>query len=535
MTEYARGLKSFKYLSLGMILLCAGWSGCDRTLPPDDPEPFVRLLKDQTFQSTIFHRAMKYAVLLPKEYEDSTTSFPVVYLLHGMGDNESAWYQGGNISYYADLYASATVPMIYVMPQGFNTYWVNKYNGNYPYMDMFVNELVPYIDSAFRTLKNPQQRAVMGYSMGGYGALILPAKNPGVFKTGVALSMSFRTDQQYIDEPQSGWDSQWGSVFGGIGLSGTARLTDYYKQHNPFYFFHNQGDTSLSGQSYFLDCGDDEENLTEPNDALHSLMSELNIKHEYRVRNGAHNWDYWHRSLPEALRYIGMAVQNIPYPDDLTEVDFGPAVPAGRTFAGQYGAPPVDFSVTVPESYAGGQEKYPMILVLHDRNPGTQMEESARLISSLNKCMTGGKIPATLIVEIPLKDLPLTGSALNGIIGLVRSEYRTVADPAHTVLIGNREGGRTAFDLVSASPGSVNACMLFDANLPPGAVAENSAVDYYLDRVDDDANHKGYHNLVMSLRKQKIDHEYRVRQGTSSHDSFLAGLIESAGYLKNHL
>lgn len=38
------------------------------------------------------------------------------------------------------------------MPDGFNTYWVNKYNGNYPYMDMLINEMVPAVDAKFRTL-----------------------------------------------------------------------------------------------------------------------------------------------------------------------------------------------------------------------------------------------------------------------------------------------------------------------------------------------------------------------------------------------
>jgi enterochelin esterase-like enzyme len=64
--------------------------------------------------------------------------------------------------------------MIYVMPVGFNSYYVNKYNGQFPYMDMFVDELVPLVDSLFRTKPDPNHRAVMGYSMGGYGAMIMP-------------------------------------------------------------------------------------------------------------------------------------------------------------------------------------------------------------------------------------------------------------------------------------------------------------------------------------------------------------------------
>ncbi|MCX6224528.1 MAG: hypothetical protein NTV01_07210, partial [Bacteroidia bacterium] len=60
-------------------------------------------------------------------------------------------------------------------------------------------------------------------------------------------------------------------------------------------------------------------------------------------------------------------------------------------------------------------------------------------------------------------------------------------------------------------------------------------VNYYLDICDEGVNDNSYHSLFMSLRENGIAHEYRVRQGTASHDSFLAGLNESASYMKIHL
>ena len=225
----------------------------------DEPIPFSRLLENQKLSSQIFKVDINYAVLLPEDYNESTDDYPVVYLLHGFGDNEKAWYTSGSIKYYSDLYNDQIVPMIYVMPIGYNTYYVNRYTGSYPYMDMITTELVPTIDSLFRTKQDKTARAVMGYSMGGYGALILPALNPDVFTVGVPLSMSFRTDEQYISEPQGVFDYQWGTIFGGKGASGEARLTDYFKQHSPFHFFSSSNKDEFAGLKFLIDCGDDEE------------------------------------------------------------------------------------------------------------------------------------------------------------------------------------------------------------------------------------------------------------------------------------
>jgi S-formylglutathione hydrolase FrmB len=539
MKKYGIGLKWFTLLLIGLIPLLMGLTGCEREpgpVPPDPPADtvkFVRLLEKQTLKSRVLNRTISYAVLLPKEYDSLHTNYPVVYLLHGFGDDETAWYKYGLIQYYSD--ANASIPMIYVMPQGFNSYYVNKYNGNFPYMDMFVKELVPTIDSLFRTIKDPQQRAVMGFSMGGYGALILPAKNPDVFKTGVILSMSFRTDQQYMSESQDGWNSQWGSIFGGAGSSGTARLTDYFKANSPFYFFKNPGDESLKGQNYFFDCGDDEESLSETNDALHDLLRSLDIKHEYRVRNGAHSWDYWHKSLPEALRYISNAVQNIPYSDDPAPVDPGANIPAERIFAERLDNSEITFKVIVPPAYFSDTNRYAVILALHDRNTAIQDKESQNMLSLLNSNMISSKIPNSLVVEIPMQTETVTTEVLKQIISQVRAKYRAIADSKHTVLLGNKAAGLLAYQLIPCCADLINACLLFDANLPQDATATNPAISYYLDICDEGINYTGYNSLYLGLRHNDLTHEYRVRQGTPSHESFLNGLEESAGFMNIHL
>jgi hypothetical protein len=336
-------------------------------------------------------------------------------------------------------------------------------------------------------------------------------------------------------EPQSGWDIQWGSIFGGIGASGAARLTDYYKENNPFYFFAIPNDISLKGQNYFFDCGDDEENLSQPNDSLHDVLRNLNIKHEYRVRNGAHDWDYWHGALPEALRFISSAVQNIPYPANPVPVIPGAIVPAERIFTELAEGTNIEFNVTVPATYLSDTKNIPVIIALHDRNIATQEEESQKIKSMINTMIGESKIPASLLVEIPLQTEPVTAAILQQIITQVRTKFRAIADRNHTLLLGNKQAGLLAYQLVTSGSQQINACLLFDADIPVNANADNSDLSYYLDITDKGNNYNGYHSLYMSLRKNQLNHEYRVRQGTPSHESFLNGLYESASYINDHL
>ena len=54
---------------------------------------------------------------------------------------------------------------------------------------------------------------------------------------------------------------------------------------------------------WYIDCGDDDF-LYEGNSLVHIALSKKEIPHEYRVRDGAHNWTYWRESLPEVLSFI---------------------------------------------------------------------------------------------------------------------------------------------------------------------------------------------------------------------------------------
>ena len=292
------------FLSLTLFLTSCSCNQNPPDLPDVDPAVFQRYSKDNVLSSKILGVGVKYSVYFPASYNtDKDKRYPVVYMLHGIGDDNNSW--NGNYLHANDKIDSWTEQglgeMIYVFPQGYSSYYCNRYDGTFSFMDMFVQEFIPLIDKSFRTIADKEHRAITGYSMGGFGAIALAEKHPEMFIACAPLSMSVRTDWQYKEESQNGWNNQWGKIFGGYGLAGDERITDYYKQHCPLYYFNQENRESLSTVHWYLICGDNEENLLFANDELHCIMLDNGYEHEYRVVDGGHSSSVWMPALNEIL------------------------------------------------------------------------------------------------------------------------------------------------------------------------------------------------------------------------------------------
>jgi len=258
-----------------------------------------------TIQSTILGKEVRYTIYLPYDYERSNRYYPVVYLLHGYTDNDMGWIQFGEAHLLADeaIATQQIPPMILAMPDGGVTWYINNYDNSVRYEDFFIQEFIPHIESNYRIRGEKRYRGVAGLSMGGFGTLIYVLHHPDLFAAGAAFSAAIYTDEEFISRSEERW-ARTESVVYGPGLKGKARLTEHFKAHNPIHIVKNSDREKIRSVRIYLDCGDDDF-LYKGNSTFHILLRDLEIPHEYRVRDGGHRWSYWRSGLIDGLKFIG--------------------------------------------------------------------------------------------------------------------------------------------------------------------------------------------------------------------------------------
>lgn len=265
-----------------------------------------RVLESLEMPSKLLKTNVKYSVYLPDGYDHSERKYPIVYLLNGYTGDERDWIQFGNMQNIMDsgITNSDFPAMIVVMPDGDDRLYVNKYDGTYPYGDMLIEELIPYVESQYRVRSEKQFRAVSGLSMGGAGCLILAFKHHDLFGAVAAFSSAIRTDEEFMAYRKGdGWDNYFGRAFG-TGLEGTDRLTDFYRKNNVLDLAKNTDANALKSVRIYFDCGDDDY-LSPGNAYLHLTLKSREIPHEFRMNEGAHTWPYWREHLPTGMQFIG--------------------------------------------------------------------------------------------------------------------------------------------------------------------------------------------------------------------------------------
>ena len=261
------------------------------------------LKESLAIKSSVLGKEVRYSVLLPADYERSSRKYPVLYLLHGYSDDETGWTQFGEVKDIADraFAAGDMTAMIIVMPDADVSWYINSADGKVRFEDFFVKEFIPYIDQNYRSRTDRQFRAVAGLSMGGYGTCILSMKHPDLFSAAAPLSAAIWTD----DETRKMDAGIWTILEPAFGKNppGDARLTDHYKRNSILELINTGNPEELKKVSYYFDCGDDDF-LIQGNMAAHAAMINKSIPHEFRVREGAHNWTYWRTALPEVFKFV---------------------------------------------------------------------------------------------------------------------------------------------------------------------------------------------------------------------------------------
>src|SRR5687767_2485474 len=135
-----------------------------------------KVFDNLSVKSKLLNSDRKFAIYLPPDYETSQRSYPVLYLLHGGGDDQTGWVQFGEVLHITDkaIRDGIATPMIIIMPDA-NTGrrgYHNVITGYWNYEDFFFQELMPHVEKKYRIRGTKRYRAVAGLSMGGYGSFL---------------------------------------------------------------------------------------------------------------------------------------------------------------------------------------------------------------------------------------------------------------------------------------------------------------------------------------------------------------------------
>lgn len=256
-------------------------------------------------KSNVLGKDVKYSIYLPADYDKTNRRYPVLYLLHGLGDDETAWTQSGEVQHIADktMNSGEAPAMIIVMPEAGKTWYMNSADGKYNYEDFFIREFMPHIETTYRIRASKGFRGIAGLSMGGFGTLLLATKHPDLFATAAPLSAAVFNDEDVISMPDEAWERRFTVNFP-LTLKGKARLTDHWYKNSIPKIIENTPVDQLKSIRYYIDCGDDD-HLIKGNMTLHAILLDKGVPHEFRVRDGAHTWTYWRTALPEVLKFTG--------------------------------------------------------------------------------------------------------------------------------------------------------------------------------------------------------------------------------------
>ena len=258
-----------------------------------------KVFDDLSIPSKILKSDRKYAIYLPSGYENSQRSYPVLYLLHGATDNHTGWVQFGEVQRIADkaIEDGSATAMIIVMPDADTGQmgYFNNITGNWNYEDFFFQEFIPAIEKKYRIKAQKQYRAVAGLSMGGGGSFMYALHHPELFSS--ACPLSAYVGPLNMDEAKNRIKKT------NPEITDEAKIKAYFENHNAIELVNRMPDDQKKAVRWYIDCGDDDF-LYEGNCLIHIAMRKKDISHEFRVRDGVHNWTYWRDALPKVLEFV---------------------------------------------------------------------------------------------------------------------------------------------------------------------------------------------------------------------------------------
>ncbi len=258
--------------------------------------------------SQILKRVVHYCVYLPASYNQVGTAkipvprYPVLYFLHGLGDNEQTLFNSGGWTLLDDLHHQGKMgDFLIVAPEGRRSFYINSADGSVRYSDFLLREFIPQIENKYRIRSGRAGRAISGISMGGYGALRLAFAHPEMFSAVSAQSAALITEtpQQLDATARSGapMARTLTPVFGDpIDVA-------HWNDNSPF-FLAKKNRAGLQKLKIYFNCGQDDNYGFEKGAAsLHQLLQKEGIPHEYHSYPGDHSLTYFLSHFEEVMEF----------------------------------------------------------------------------------------------------------------------------------------------------------------------------------------------------------------------------------------
>jgi len=271
--------------------------------------------------SRILKRAVHYCVYLPSGYDDAASEhparkYPVLYFLHGLGDNERTLFNSGGWTLLDDLRSQHKMgDFLIAAPEGWRSFYVNSADGSFRYSDFFLQEFLPHIEGKYRTRSGRSGRAVSGISMGGYGALHFGFAHPELFSAASAQSAALITEstQQLDAASKSGQP-----ILGVLGPVFGAPIDPRHWNENDPLQLAKKNAVALRRVAIYFNCGlDDNYGFEKGAAQLDVELRNEGVKHEYQANPGDHSLTYFLSHFAEVMEFHSKAfglLASIPKP-----------------------------------------------------------------------------------------------------------------------------------------------------------------------------------------------------------------------------
>jgi putative tributyrin esterase len=277
-------------LCLCIVLLGALFmNSCESPQESEYIAPGVHM-QDVRFYSAALRREMPYRVFLPEPIP-SGQKLPVVYLLHGRGPDYHDWSVHSDVSKCA-LPDQKQDGLILVMPEGGESFYLNAaLRPRERYEDYLVHDLAADVEQRFPARSDRAGKAIVGISMGGFGAVTQGLRHPEsyVFAAGLSAAVD-------VPERRFRWTRiwQWWLFHKIFGPMGSAERTE----RDPFALL-KRADPAKT--PYFYLTAGKNEPLYEPGQRFAASLAEHGFAAEFHAMPGGHDWGEWQKQLPECF------------------------------------------------------------------------------------------------------------------------------------------------------------------------------------------------------------------------------------------